>query len=294
MTPRVLLALATLAPGAADLRAQARDFEFRRDLAAGERFLLRNIVGDVAIEPGSGRALEVTAVKRGGRHGDPEDVEIRAVDLDGGVAICVFYPGTRRRDEDDDRDRRAARRSVDPCRREGRWGNDDRNDTRVDFTVRLPADLVVDLKTVAGDVTGRGLRGDLDLGTVSGRLRLTGVHASTLEASSVSGDVELGDVDARDVSAETVSGDVTYTGSLRQDGRYDFKTLSGDVEITLPAEPDATLRGTTFSGRFYSDFPTAPEGRRRRNRFNATWGSGSASIDVESFSGDVRIRSATR
>jgi DUF4097 and DUF4098 domain-containing protein YvlB len=71
-----------------------------------------------------------------------------------------------------------------------------------------------------------------------------------------------------------------------------FKTLSGDVELGVPGRPDATLRGSTFSGRLVSDFPTSQGDRRRRNRFSATWGSGSASIEVESFSGDVRIRSS--
>lgn len=287
---------------AAPLAAQS-DFEFRRELRTDARFVLRNVIGDVRIEPASGRSLEVRAVKREGRHGDPEDVEIRAVELGtDGVAICVYYPQSGRwRDDDraDDRadDARAGRRrrsSDDPCRRDGRGWNHDRNDTRVDFTVRLPADLQVDVKTVSGDVVGRGLSGTLELATVSGDLHLAEVRAGSLEASSVSGDVELEGVDAREVDAETVSGDVTYAGPIHKGGRYYFKTLSGDVELTVPGEPDATLRGSTFSGRLVSDFPTSQADRRRRNRFSATWGGGSATIDVESFSGDVRIRQASR
>jgi hypothetical protein len=291
----LLTAAGTLLAGS--LAAQS-DFDLRRELGAGARFTLRNIIGDVTVEPASGRTVEVRGVKREGRHGDPEDVEIRAVE-DGrdGVTICVFYPGSGRwRDRDDDRnDRdRARRRSSDPCSRDGGGWSHDRNDTRVDFTVALPADLDVDIKTVSGDVIGRGLRGTLDLATVSGDLRLSDLKATTLEASSVSGDVELDGVEAREVTAETVSGDVVYVGRVQREGSYYFKTLSGDVELTIPEQPDATLRGSTFSGRLDSDFPTSTNDRRRRNRFSATWGSGSATIDVESFSGDVRIRRATR
>ncbi len=304
------LALALVTAGVVPGRAQSRDFSFRRELSSGAHFALRNIIGDVRIEPANGRSLEVTAVKRAGRHGDPDDVDIRAVEMDDGVAICVFYPnsGSRagrdrddgdrddgdrvRDDRDDDRGSRRSTRSrrSDPCRREGNWGGNNRNDTEVSFTVRLPAGLDVDVRTVSGDVTGRGLRGRLDLGTVSGNLRLTDVQGASLDASSVSGDVELIDVDARDVGAETVSGDVTYTGRIQREGSYDFKTLSGDVQLTLPEQPNARLRGSTFSGRLVSDLPTSRDGRRHRSRFEASWGDGSASIDVESFSGDVRIQ----
>lgn len=290
------LAVVTLATPLA-----SQDFELRRDLAAGARFTLRNIIGDVVIEPGSGRTLEVRAVKREGRHGDPEDVEVRAVEESAdGVVICVFYPSSGRWRDDDDRDddrRRRGRRgrSSNPCRNGGNGWNGDRNDTRVDFTIRLPADLTVDVKTVAGDVEGRGLSGTLEFGTVSGDLRLVDVRATTLEATSVSGDVELDGVEAREVSGETVSGDVVYVGTIAREGDYYFKTLSGDVDLAVPGEPDARLRGSTFSGRLESDFPTTSDSRRRRSsRFSATWGNGSATIDVESFSGDVRIRRQTR
>jgi hypothetical protein len=274
---------------ASSLAAQA-DFELRRELATGARFEVRNIIGDVRIEPASGRTLDVRAVKREGRHGDPRDVEIRAVELSGGgVAVCVYYPSSGRRD-DDSRGRRG--RSGDSCNRDGWHSNNERNDTRVDFTIRVPANLKLDLATVAGDVIGRGLSGEVEVRTVSGDLRLSDVRGSRFEATTVSGDIDLRDIDAATVEAETVSGDVNYTGSIQRDGEYFFKTLSGDVELGVPGRPDATLRGSTFSGRLVSDFPTSQGDRRRRNRFSATWGSGSASIEVESFSGDVRIRSS--
>lgn len=266
--------------------ARAQDFEFTRTVAQGTRFVLRNVIGTVTIDAGSGRTLTVTARKKAGRHGEPEDVEIKAVELDGGVAICVYYPSSRRQDGD-----RGRRHSDDPCSRGSDWGSNDRNDTSVDFVVHLPAGLRVDAKTVAGDLIGNGLRGTLELGTVSGDLRLTDVEGDVLDVSSVSGDVELERVRVREVSAETVSGDVTFAGPIESQGRYDFKTLSGDVILTLPRQPEATVSAVTFSGDLDSVFPiTTGGGRSRRHRFNATWGSGSAKVDLESFSGDIRIR----
>jgi len=287
----------------ASVLAQRPDFEFRRELAAGSRFEIHNIIGDVRLEATSGRSVEVTATKHEGRHGDPEDVEIEAVDIAGGVAICVYYPGSyrSRRDSDDDRDDRDRRRrnryrdrDRDACSRSHSRNGNNRNDTRVDFAVKVPADLKLIAKSVSGDVYGQGLRGDLDLATVSGDLQLSDAEGPVVEASSVSGNVDLDRVTAREISAETVSGDVTFVGNIDPKGVYDFKTLSGDVLVTVPRQPDATLSAATFSGRFSSDFEVSTDGRRRRNRYNATWGSGGARIDLESFSGDIRIRSGSR
>ncbi|MFN0182009.1 MAG: DUF4097 family beta strand repeat-containing protein [Gemmatimonadales bacterium] len=298
---KTLIAAAVVVGMAAPLAAQ--DFEFRRELAAGSRFALRNIIGDVRVEATSGRQVDVTARKKAGRHGDPDDVEIRQVETDGGLAICVIYPGQRvRRDREDDRDDRDSRRSRrrspshdDPCHRnDGSWDGNNRNDTSIDFVVRLPAGLDLDIKTVSGDVIGDGIRGDqVDFGTVSGNVSLTDFTAASLDANSVSGDVDLARIQSREVSAETVSGDVTFGGTIHGQGRYDFKSLSGDVVLTLAGEPDAKVSAATFSGHLNSDFPvTRDDTRRRRNRFNATWGSGGAALDLESFSGDIEIRRA--
>ncbi len=296
-----LVAMGTLG-AAANLGAQ--DFTFSRNLAEGQRFALRNIVGDVRVEGTSGRTVQVEAVKREGRYGDPADVEIRTVDIEGGVAICVYYPGQysrndRGRNDRDDRDDRDDRRNRNRdnrdnnvCSRDGRWGGNDRNDTRVDFVIKVPAGLRLDLKTVSGDVWGRGLRGNLDLSTVSGHLELVDATADVLEASSVSGSVDLERVTAREVSAETVSGNVSFTGSIEGKGSYDFKTLSGNVLLTLPRQPDASVTARTFSGRVRSEFPLEQETRRRRNRATGTWGNGGAQLDLESFSGNITIRTA--
>jgi len=271
--------------------ASAQDFELKREAAPGSRFVLRNIIGDVRIEAGSGRTLEVVARKKAGRHGEPDDVEIKPVEIEGGLAVCVYYPSSGR-----SRPRRSAerreRRPSDPCSRGSEWQNNDRNDTSVDFVVRLPSGLRVDAKTVSGDLIGTGLRGSLDLGTVSGDLLLTDVEGDVLEASAVSGDVELERIRVREVSAETVSGNVTFSGPIDGGGVYDLKTLSGDVIMTLPRQPDAKVSAVTFSGDLESAFPINAGSRSRRHRFSATWGAGTAQVDLESFSGDIRIREA--
>jgi hypothetical protein len=272
----IVLALMTAAA-----LSQGPDFSWSGELGAGKRLSIRNIAGDIRVEATTGSSVSVTGLKRPGRRGDPGDVEIRRVETGDGVTICVVYPGSRGGDGDCDGSGR---------REGGRW---EENDTRVDFTIRLPAGVALGAMTVSGDVTGGGLRGPIEARSVSGDVRLSDVSGPTVEARTVSGDVELAGVGADEVTAETVSGDVEFSGQIRPRGDYDLKTLSGDVVLRIPKDASARIVGSTFSGEFSSSFPIttrATSRYTRQQRIDGTIGDGSARIRVESFSGDVAIR----
>jgi hypothetical protein len=292
---RPLLVVAALL-AAAPLGAQGKpDFELRRELAAGQRLYVQNIIGDVQVTGGPGRTVEVTALKKAGRYGEPADVTVETVEIDDGVAICVRYPNQGRR-----RPPTAEQQAKHPCST-GDWDGDDwhdrghRNDTKVDFTVRVPAGLRLHAGTVSGDVRAERLDGDLEIHSVSGDVHLLGGRGAAIDLETVSGDVELTDVHSKDVSGHTVSGEISFSGPIEDGGEYDFATTSGDITVRLPARPNATLSAATFSGRLSSDLPITPnESGRRRHRYAATWGSGSARLGLESLSGDLAIRVGDR
>jgi DUF4097 and DUF4098 domain-containing protein YvlB len=144
-------------------------------------------------------------------------------------------------------------------------------------------------------VVAERLSGTLELESVSGDVSLSGGKGPSIVLETVSGNIELLQGEAKVVSGSTVSGDVTFAGAVSDGGSYDFSTTSGDIRLTLPGQPNATLSAATFSGSFSSDLPTSRnESRRRRHRYDATWGNGSARLDVESLSGDIRITTASR
>lgn len=133
-----------------------------------------------------------------------------------------------------------------------------------DITVRDVAD--VEAHSVSGDLNATNIASHAELETVSGDLTVTnasaGLHASTVSgdiqarkitgevsAQSVSGDLTLDNVTSSFVRSETVSGEVHFTGPVDPKGRYEFHSHSGDVDLDLTGGAgDATLEVETYSG----------------------------------------------
>jgi DUF4097 and DUF4098 domain-containing protein YvlB len=162
----------------------------------------------------------------------------------------------------------------------------------VDYTITVPATASVSLKTVSGDVTVAGVRGEvraetvsgnvdvsatpnlvlaktvsgdvrakdisatsLTLGTVSGSVIATALKVRALDAGSVSGDVQLSNLQVERLMAKTISGEIDFDGSLARGGRYEFNAHSGGVRLVLANVPGFELDASTFSGSIRSDFP---------------------------------------
>jgi DUF4097 and DUF4098 domain-containing protein YvlB len=133
-----------------------------------------------------------------------------------------------------------------------------------DIKVRDVSD--VEAHSVSGDLNATNIASHAELETVSGDLSVTnasaGLHASTVSgdiqarkitgevsAQSVSGDLVLEDVTSSFVRSETVSGEVHFTGPVDPKGRYEFHSHSGDVDLDLTGGAgNATLDVETYSG----------------------------------------------
>jgi Putative adhesin len=86
----------------------------------------------------------------------------------------------------------------------------------VDYEIQVPKGLALDLDSGSGNLTLRGLSGDLDV--------LVG-----------SGDVDAGGLTGRKVSAETGSGDIEFEYASAPDA-VELRAGSGDVQLTVPDE----------------------------------------------------------
>lgn len=145
------------------------------------------------------------------------------------------------------------------------------------------------VQSVSGDVSVEGAAGTVTAVSTSGDVFVSGVSGS-LDAKAVSGSVTLEGISSPDVEAYTVSGRIYFDGSLVPNGIYTLATHSGSITVVTSAVPNASLTLATNSGRFSSTIPSLATidhtpGRRR----TYTVGNGSAVVELETFSGDIRI-----
>jgi DUF4097 and DUF4098 domain-containing protein YvlB len=271
---------------------------------------LQNVSGDIVVTGGGGDDVRLDAIKRV-RH--PSETEARTILSE--IAIRVT-----------ERNGRVEVRTDYPRRRNWSGG--------VDYTVSVPRDAGVTLRSVSGgirvtnvngeiraesvsgDITtesGRRVRlaktvsgtvevsdaqaEELTVGSVSGDVIISRLRASGLDGQSVSGDLRLTDVEADRTSLRSVSGDIDYAGRLSRSGRYDFQSHSGDVRVTPTDARGFAVEATTFSGDVRSDFPLTLQGTpgnalgpgRRNRALRGSFGDASATLTLQSFSGDIVI-----
>ncbi len=208
------------------------------------------------------------------------------------------------------------------------WGSDSAMQETV-LNLKVPRAAALELGVVSAEVAiADTVGGEVQVDSVSGRIRLSAVQSPHLRLESVSGDIEFdgkadkvsietvsGDVVARGVGSATrmetvsgnlrvvasaplrqteassVSGDIEISGALERGGRIEIETMSGDVRLSLPASVSTKIRAESFSGTLRSDFGTVrkPE-HGPGSSLEATAGGGDGDVSVDSFSGDVTIR----
>jgi DUF4097 and DUF4098 domain-containing protein YvlB len=151
----------------------------------------------------------------------------------------------------------------------------------------------VTVQSVSGDVTVSRVRGMVDVGSTSGDVSVAEVRGD-VSARSVSGEILLDGIEGDAAEAETVSGDIVFAGPIRDRGRYRFESHSGDVIVRVAGSLNATIGVSTFSGELESDFPiTLSQGGRAGREWEFTIGSGSARLNLRSFSGTIYLRRGT-
>jgi hypothetical protein len=129
-----------------------------------------------------------------------------------------------------------------------------------------------DLQTVSGEILAPALGSNVKLQTISGRIQAAGGPWQKLTLSTVSGDVQL-------------------TGGLAADGTLGIDSMSGDVQLQLPAGTSGNLHASSFSGDLRSDFGTPKEPEHGPgSSLDVRLGDGRGKINVETFSGDLRVK----
>lgn len=262
-----------LAPVTRTAEAQgSADFRWQKQLAAGQRVSIRNVNGNISATPASGNRVEVIGRNRYSENA----VRAEVIETSDGIVICAL--------QDD------MYCDEGGIRGRSRRNGNDWNRARMDFEVRLPRNLRLDVSSVSGDVKVEDVRNEVRASSVSGNVLVSGAR-SEVRGSSVSGDVRLQGLRVSRVSASTVSGRLEVAVD-QLDGAEDlkFSSVSGDVVLTLPRSFGAELRLSTVSGEIDSSFQITLNGRMDRRRLEGRIGSGGRRLTVSTVSGDLRLR----
>ena len=312
----------TLGPGAYQGRnngpEQTERFSRKVKIGRDGRFSLSNISGDIVVTAGSGDDVSIEAVKRTrGERSELARVQISVDDRAGRVDVRTEHEPNRT-----DRNRQGDHVSVDytvavpasvsvdvhsvsgSVKVTGVHGSLRAETVSGAITISDALRLEA-AKTVSGDVSLTGITadGDLSAGSVSGNVRAKGLKARGVDFGSVSGDINVSDVSCERLGVKTVSGSVDYAGGIAKGGRYEINAHSGTVRLLLANPAGFELNASSFSGSIRSELPltsggdsarndASPRGRRgavNNHSVRATFGDGSATLVVRTFSGDIII-----
>lgn len=293
-----LLVLAATAAGAQTTQGRKSDsWSTRERLASGDRLRISSPNGAITITEGSGSEVEVTAEKRPGRDGSVEDIAFVVRRTSAGMIVCAVYE-----DEDEcDMERGYRQRS----RRSG-WGNK----ASANFTVRIPAGILVRAETGNGAVSINGAGSEVIVTTGNGRVLVTEttgrVKATTgngkITVDGASGPVEAttGNGDVRvvtssgPVNASSGNGDIEISmDRLSRASEMRFATGSGNITLAVPDDFGAEMNATTGNGRVSTDLPVRLAGRITPNRLNGTLGDGGERLTLSTGNGDIQIRKSS-
>lgn len=189
-----------------------------------------------------------------------------------------------------------------------------KDNSRVDYELEVPADSSVTLETSEGTLHAERLHGDLTfngpsakvevldcskghvhVNTMNGPVTLTNVRDGHVEIVTISGAVMLTAVTGPLTEVTTGSGKIIYDGDFGAGGKYRFTTNDGPIEASIPVIASASVHASSMTGKVQNELPMSPldhNSYRLEPYKNIAGFMGDAASDVElqSHNGTIRIK----
>ena len=165
----------------------------------------------------------------------------------------------------------------------------------------------IEIKSVTGGITVREAGGDVRAVSITGSVSIECARGR-VEASTTNSLITLKSLGG-DLEATSSGGAISFTGAIREGGRYRLKSMSGPVLMMIqPDAPGFTAIMSSYQGQIITDFdlrtelapgtptpepPVALDQRTRRMMGHYGEGEGrDARITLDSFSGTVKLGKA--
>jgi hypothetical protein len=141
----------------------------------------------------------------------------------------------------------------------------------VDYTINVPADIILDCKTDVGAINITGIKGDIyatcDVGSIN--------------CDKVSGNLHL----------KTDVGDIHATCADDTPGlvKTNISTDVGSIHYKGPENMSAKIKATSDVGKIHSNLPAKIEGDNVSKKLNATAGKGEGDVILRTNVGSINI-----
>jgi hypothetical protein len=150
----------------------------------------------------------------------------------------------------------------------------------IEWTVKVPKGVIVDLRTVNGGVRLNNLSGEMHAKTTNGGVKGLGLVVDTIDASAVNGGIEI-----------ELGAPLDATDSV------ELQTVNGGVTLGLPGESKATIAARAVNGGVRAsnlDIAQDEDENERgpRRRLDGTLNGGGAKVNLNTTNGGVRIERA--
>jgi hypothetical protein len=234
----------------ADLKhTETAEWRKTYQLAPGGRVEISNVNGRILVEPSTGNAVEVVAVKTA-RAATPEAakealgrIEIREDASSEKVSVSTKFP------------------------RASGWF--EMGGTQVKYSVRVPAAADVRFTTVNGGVEVTGLTGTVRAETTNG-----GVVARQVSGS---------------IDASTTNGGVDVELSRVGESGASLRCTNGGIRLRLPADAKATISASITNGGIDTGGLSLDTIESSRRRLEARLNGGGPAIRLEGTNGGITI-----
>lgn len=144
-----------------------------------------------------------------------------------------------------------------------------REGAEVHYHFRVPPTVALELRTVNGRISTRGIDGETRLVTVNGRIEAESTGNHELYARTVNGRVRA-----------------KFTRNFRG---ASFKTVNGGVEAILPPNASFAVDLSQVNGDFEASFPLSIHSRPGSRRVSGEVNGGRFELNIVTVNGDVEL-----
>jgi DUF4097 and DUF4098 domain-containing protein YvlB len=160
----------------------------------------------------------------------------------------------------------------------------------VRIEVKVPKQARLDIHSGDGDLSVRGLKGEINLSTQDGRIDADSLDG-VLRASSGDGNMH---VQGRFDSLNLKTGDGTISAQISQGSQmgpgWSVRSGDGNVELSLPDDFSADLDVHTGDGRITSELPIALSGSPDQSSLRGKLNGGGPIFSVHTGDGSIRLK----